>query len=565
MLPLLLAVTISTSAGIPSLVNGYLDRYFQTFPTRATEAGRHDFDLALEDLSPANRAAWVRFNRDTREALATAMRQPGVATDDRIDAEMLVAEIDRELHDWTVLKRPERNPLFWTGLMANATVFLLVRDDLPLPERLARAAARARLLPRLAGQAQDALAATPPALIAPELCRIAAGQAQAAAAFYRDGFPRAGGGDAAALRAAGATAADGLARLATFLNALAARATGDPRLGHDYADTFRLGTRVTEPVEAVLARAEADLAAKRQEAAAYGRSVWSTVMNGQPMPSGDAPLLRALFDRVARDRDTNLDEYVANWNRNVRELDRFVHERRLMTLPDPLTLTVRRSPSYFVGQSVGGVYAAGPYAPEGQTLLFLPVPPDSASAAERDAFYRDFNRNFNRMIAAHELIPGHYVQLKVAARQPRKVRAVFPDPVYVEGWGTFCERAMLDEGWAGPLPRLAHLKKQLENISRAIVDIRVHTGRMSRDEVIRFVEDEALQDDQFARNMWTRAITDSPQLTFYYLGYREVMDVYEAARTAQGAAFTLRGFLDGMMAMGPVPLRYYKARFEAAR
>jgi hypothetical protein len=287
-------------------------------------------------------------------------------------------------------------------------------------------------------------------------------------------------------------------------------------------------------------------------------------MPGQPEPAGDAPLLRALFDRVAQDRDTDLDGYVANWNRNVHDLEQFVRERQLMTLPDPLTLIVQRSPSFFVGQSVGGVYPAGPYAPEGRTLLFLPTPADSASAAEREAFYRDFNQNFNRMIAAHELIPGHYVQLKFAARQPRKIRAMFPDPVYVEGWGTFCERAMLDAGWAGPLPRLAHLKKQLENISRAIVDIRVHTGRMSRDEVIRFVKDDALQDDQFARNMWTRAITDSPQLTFYYLGYRDVMTVYDAARTAQGSAFTLRGFLDGMMEMGPVPLRYYKAKFEAA-
>ncbi|MCH7728848.1 MAG: hypothetical protein IH991_20535, partial [Planctomycetes bacterium] len=42
------------------------------------------------------------------------------------------------------------------------------------------------------------------------------------------------------------------------------------------------------------------------------------------------------------------------------------------------------------------------------------------------------------------------------ARHPRKVRALFGDGVYIEGWGTFCERLMLDLGWGGPLDRLAH-------------------------------------------------------------------------------------------------------------
>src|SRR5215203_5583382 len=184
------------------------------------------------------------------------------------------------------------------------------------------------------------------------------------------------------------------------------------------------------------------------------------------------------------------------------------------------------------------------------------MPPENASEAQRDAFFRDFNRNFNRMIVAHELIPGHYVQLKFAARHPHKVRAVFPDPIYVEGWGTFCERLLLDAGWGGSLPRLAHLKKQLENIARTIVDIRVHTTEITREEVIRFLKEEALQDDQFASNMWTRTITSSPQITTYYLGYEKLRGLYEASRAAAPDGFQIKEFMDGMMALGPVPLEH---------
>lgn len=114
------------------------------------------------------------------------------------------------------------------------------------------------------------------------------------------------------------------------------------------------------------------------------------------------------------------------------------------------------------------------------------------------------------------------------------------------------------------MPRLAHMKKQLENIARTIVDIRVHTENMSREEMVRFVKKEALQGDQLANNMWTRTLTSSPQITTYYLGYAKVREVYEAARAAEGDKFELCRFMDGMMELGPVSLDHYLRRVPQA-
>jgi hypothetical protein len=475
----------------------------------------------------------------------------------------LLAQVERELHEQTVLQRPERDPLYWSDVIANAAIFLLVRDDLPLAERQERARARVRLLPAFARQCSETFARAKSDEVAPELCQFAVDQLRATAAFYREGFGKAVG-DSSEARAEGEKAAQAIIKLADEIEELAKRATGSPRLGKDYAATFRFGTGITEPVASVLQRATADLVAKRKEAANFGRKVWPELMKDEKPPADDKELLRRLFSRVAEDRDTDVETYAARWRANVAEIEKFVREKRIMTLPDPLTLVVDRSPSYFVGQSVGGVYPAGPYAPDAKTILFLPVPPADATAAQRAAFFRDFNRPFSRMIVPHELIPGHYVQLKYAAHHPHKVRAVFPDPVYLEGWGTFCERLLLDEGWGGALPRLAHLKKQLENIARTIVDIRVHTENMSREEMVRFVKEDALQGDQLADNMWTRTLTSSPQITTYYLGYAKVTQVYEAARAGAGDRFRLRRFMDGMMELGPVRLEHYLERVQAS-
>jgi uncharacterized protein (DUF885 family) len=550
------------AAPVSGVVDAYIECYFEHYPTRATQAGRHDRDRELEDFSPERRSAWARVNRETRQALKDRLVQGGADADERLDAEALLAQVERELHEIEVLNRPRRDPLYWSGPISEAAVFLLLRDDRPLATRLAAVRARVALVPRLVGQAREALAATAADRSAPELARLAAGQLRASAVFYRDGLPKAAPDAATAeeLRRVGDAAAASLETLAAFLDERATSATGSPRLGADYATTFRLYTGIETSLDAVLAEAEADLRAKREEAAAYGRTVWAELMPGLAAPADERELLRRLFARVEDDHDTDFDVYLAGWKTTLAELDAFVRAKGVITLPDPLTLAIDRSPGFFVGQSVGGVYSPGPWAPEARTLLLLPTPPDEASPAQREALYRAFNRSFNRMIAPHELIPGHYLQAKSAARHPRKVRALFADPVYVEGWGTFCERLMLDLGWGGALPRLAHLKKQLENAARLIVDVRVHARGMTREEVARFLKEDALQDEQLAANMWTRAITTAPQLTSYHLGYRQVLGLYEDVRRERGERFSLRAFMDGMLELGPVPVRHYRER-----
>jgi hypothetical protein len=308
-----------------AVTDAYLDEYFRVFPTRATEAGRHDHDEALEDFSTGKCKAWVAFNHQQRQRLVAALADKNLPFENRLDAEALLAQIDRELHAQTVLRRPERDPLYWSNVIANATVFLLVRDDLPLAQRQQRARARARLLPRFAQQARETFAHADPSQIAPELCQIAAGQVRASATFYKDGFAQATGGTPEAKKE-GNTAANALSDLASRFDEVAKHASGSPRLASAYAATFRLGTGVDEAVPAVLTRAERDLAATRSEAAAYGRQVWSELIGPEPPPADDRAVLRRLFARVAADRDRNIDEYAARWKTNVQAIEQFVRE-----------------------------------------------------------------------------------------------------------------------------------------------------------------------------------------------------------------------------------------------
>src|SRR5712691_6699667 len=83
---------------VATIADSYLDAYFRMFPTRATAAGRHDFDEALEDFSPARVAAWTDFNRTNRARLLELVTKGNLSNDDKLDAEALLGQIDRELN-----------------------------------------------------------------------------------------------------------------------------------------------------------------------------------------------------------------------------------------------------------------------------------------------------------------------------------------------------------------------------------------------------------------------------------------------------------------------------------
>ena len=537
------------------------------FPTRATAAGDHRGDRGLEDLSAETLDAWIGLNRDIRDRLQEFLAQPDGELELRLDAEAVHRQAALTVFRLQTLDAPRQDPLFWAGVLGNVSVFLLVRDDLPLADRLDALAERVAQVPRLCEQAGTLLGEADPERVSADRARMAAAQLAAGAELYSAGLERAAepleGPRADTIRArlaeVAGPAAEAQRALAADVEALAEHATGDPRLGDRYAESFRLGTGLDEPVDQVLARAESDLAAKRAETADFCRSIWSEIQEGDA-PSDERELIRACFRRIARDHAGTMAPFIEHYQRLTQEAHDFVIEHQILTAPGPLTLNVDSSPGFLAGQAVGGIYPSGPFSPDADALLFVPAIPDQAPEPMKAAFYGDFNDHFNVMITPHETIPGHYAQGKIAAQGQSKIRAIFYNGVYVEGWGTFSERLMLDHGWGTSLARVAHLKKQLENIARTIVDIRVHSRGMDREQTLEFLRNDAMQDGQFAVNMWNRAITSSPQLTTYYLGYRDIFELYTQWREAHPDA-PPKIFSDTMMSLGPVPVHHYRSLF----
>ncbi|MSR03366.1 MAG: hypothetical protein EXR94_11625 [Gemmatimonadetes bacterium] len=102
-----------------------------------------------------------------------------------------------------------------------------------------------------------------------------------------------------------------------------------------------------------------------------------------------------------------LDRYFETyWQSLVPALEAFVRANDLATLPAHRSLVVGTSPAYLAGQSVVGVYGAGPFEPNAVTLLFVPVPGGSANPSHPTFCSNTFERCSTPRTAPRSAAPG---------------------------------------------------------------------------------------------------------------------------------------------------------------
>jgi uncharacterized protein (DUF885 family) len=283
---------------------------------------------------------------------------------------------------------------------------------------------------------------------------------------------------------------------------------------------------------------------------------WRATQGDRPVPAQELALISWALSAMEENRPSTQQESLEAFSRFAQEAEDFVRDAGIATLPSERTLEIVLTPaSAGPAQRIGFVDGAPPFDPTAVTVLSLPTIEDTFPAREKEDFYRSFNNHFNKAIIVHELFPGHYMQGKINARNPRLARIFFPYEPYIEGWATMVERIALDAGWddGNRLTFLAHLRKRLENANRAYTSVQVHCFDWTEEEVLRFSQEEALLAPQFAKSLWGRLERGPMQMTSYFMGGDHLQRILEAERVRLGEAFDVRAFNDSILQAGPVP------------
>ena len=542
----------------PALVDELLARYFALYPAFATEIGNHDHDGEWPDLTDDGEAERIAFLTDA-QARVDQLDAASLSRDEQIDRRIMSETLAAARFYEETLREHTWSPISFVYLFGNGLFGLLSREFAPLDVRLRSALSRlnglpaaldaARVILETGGERPTSHFHTEKAV---DLMPGVADLARSAAGMAGDLDDAALAGD---LQAAADTAIAAVEAFTTWLrDELLPTATGDFRIGPElYEQKFRHALKSTFTPAQLEARATAAFGEVRAEMTRLARELWPTWKGGEPLPDDDNAVVRGVLDAIASDHP-KADELLDFCRAEVGRIEEFIRERDLIGLADE-PMEIIWTPEFL--RAFGGAMLIPPGPLDrGLSSFFAITPmPDDWTDEQRESYLREDNARMLRLLSIHEAVPGHYLQLAFANRCPSVVRAIFSSGVFAEGWAVYITQVMMDAGYGAddPALMLVHWKFYLRSITNTLMDLRIHTGDMQRDEAMRLMVDDGFQEESEAANKWDRARLSSTQLCEYFLGAAEMTELEHQARAraaAAGRTFVYRPFLESVLAHG---------------
>jgi uncharacterized protein (DUF885 family) len=211
----------------------------------------------------------------------------------------------------------------------------------------------------------------------------------------------------------------------------------------------------------------------------------------------------------------------------------FVKRTGLIDLPkEPLQITW--TPRFL--RAYGGAFldSPGPLDKGEMSFFYVTPPPDDATLAQVESMLREDNDRMLALLAIHEAIPGHYLQLAAANETDRPLRAAFGSGVFAEGWAVYVTQVMLDEGFGDgdKALELVHWKFYLRCVANALLDVGIHVEGRDEAWALNLMVGESWQEESEAKAKYLRARLTATQLPTYFIGSVGCWELEDRARAA---------------------------------
>jgi uncharacterized protein (DUF885 family) len=609
-------------AGFGALRNRYFVRVLALNPVTATYLGGDAYSPTLRavngrlrDYRPAALAAERAFYRETKRAWS-AIRPASLTPAERIDHAVMGAQLDFILHQLDDLRYHERSVdtyvaepfrgIDWqiqqmtdagSGLLGTAAEWDLV-------------GARLQAVPGYLGAAQTNLRAGKAAGNLPDwrmVERDGINGSRSNAEYFRATLPALaakfmGGRPFAAaalarLRAAAERAASSYEGFAGFLRqTYGADRTDRYAVGErEYAWRVRNNLRDTRTPQQLFDYGKAQVALYQGKIYEVARTVAREANLTLPFGTTDEKNagVRAVMDQLAKDAPRNDDELLQWYVDAGKRAVQYGRERGLFDIPPDYRLDVYPTPPVLRSTIDAAYYPAPPFKKSGVGRFYLtPTGNDAAALALN-------NRASVADTAIHEGFPGHdwhYKFLTQNAQAISNIRWLTPgsvedsasmwqDSMAAEGWGLYSEELMSEPtperpyGFYTAGEFMYELQGQLLRAVRIVVDVGIHTGRMTYDQAV----DYFTANVNFFPGACARAATDPQakavcegaqraiyryskwptQAITYNLGKNAIIELRDRYRQARGSAYSAKEFHERFMKMGTIPPGFYRDVFLA--
>jgi hypothetical protein len=544
------------------LADEFLEGFYQAHPVWATHIGVHKYDDLIDDYSSEAVQAEImrlRFVLDKMQSIDTTK----LNLTNQVDYRILENEINYQLLRYEELRPFENSPVMYSYLMGGAINSLINREFAPLHDRLRSMIGRLKRISSVVRQARANLKNPSEVQV-----RTAIKQNQGNINLIKNDLPKVlerlpGMEDSLAYPMNAALGA--LRGYQEFLEKdLLSRSDGDFRLGKKlFEKKLRLTLLSDLPPGEVMRRAEAEIVVVRKRMFKLAQPLFEKMFPGRQLQEKGKDLenrvIGEVMDEIAKDHPRK-DELLSVCRQNLKEQEQFVRENNLVDLSGINPLEVDWTPEFSRGVAVAGLDSPGPLDKDLKSFFRVQPIPEKWTKEQEESFLREYNDYMLKDLCIHEAMPGHYVQGYYDNRFPSLIRTIFGNGAFIEGWAVYCERMMVRTGYLDYDPRmeLTQLKMYLRAVINAILDARIHAGDMTKEEAIGLMTEEGFQERSEAEGKWVRACLTSTQLSTYFVGLQEVLDLEKAYRQKVGENFSQREFNQKLLSYGSPPVRILK-------
>ena len=201
-------------------------------------------------------------------------------------------------------------------------------------------------------------------------------------------------------------------------------------------------------------------------------------------------------------------------------------------------------------------YMAPPPFDEEQAGYFFITPVDPGRRKEEQAQQLEGHCYAGLpLTTVHEAYPGHHLQLCHANRSSSRLRRLANNDVYAEGWALYCEELMYERGYyLDPLTRIFQLRDLLWRACRVVIDVGLHTGKLSFMQAVDYLVEQAMLERVNAVMEVKRYTMTPTQPMSYLVGKLQIQSLRDEVRARRGAAFDLTAFHAELLKSGTLPL-----------
>jgi uncharacterized protein (DUF885 family) len=287
--------------------------------------------------------------------------------------------------------------------------------------------------------------------------------------------------------------------------------------------------------------------------------LWPKYFGNQQAPADSLLMTKMMIDKISLNHAS--PEHVFDTiKQQVHDLEKFIIEKNLFAYDTLSPLIVRKMPAYMSGATLASASGVGgPY--DKQTVAYYNVEDLSAMPREKaESQLREYNHYTLQILSIHEAMPGHCLQGVYSNKASSIVKAVFGNGAMVEGWAVYCEKMMLDNGWANDAPEmwLMFYKWSLRECCNVIVDYGIHCLNSTKDNVVKLLKNEAFQEDAQIEEKYHRATISQVQLCSYFTGATEIDALRDEIKSRHGSSFSLKDFHEKFLSYGSAPVKYIR-------